>query len=90
MAMSLRPSDWPDSMYLESGLVTGNPHHLTASTPDFSRIAFASVWMNHLPKDEECEVKIAGLAHLFHTGTLTFQHRYSADDGWTGELLRDP
>ena len=59
-------NDWPDSMYLESNIVTGNPHHLTASTPDFSRIAFATVWMNHLPKGQECEVKIAGW-HTFFT-----------------------
>lgn len=66
-------SDWPDSMYLESSIVTGNPHHLTASTPDFSRIAFAAVWMNNLPKGVPCEVKIAGW-HTFFTQAHTLSN----------------
>jgi|GEM_PF-1223895 len=59
-------NDWPDSMYLTDHRATGNPHHLTAANADFSRIAFASVWLNNLPVGEEVNVKIAGW-HTFYT-----------------------
>ncbi len=62
-------NDWPDSMYITKGReVEGNPCHLTSETPDFTRIAFASVWLNNLPKDELCEVKIADWHTFFTAG----------------------
>lgn len=79
VAYEAETSDWPDSMYLQNHLVTGNPHHLTAAPPDYSRIAFASVWMNAIPAGETCEVLIADW-HTFFTG------RRDVPDITTGNL----
>ncbi len=59
-------NDWPDSMYFDGRAARGNPHHITASNPDFTRIAASAVWMNHLPPGERCTVLIAGW-HSFFT-----------------------
>ena len=65
-------SDWPDSMYLNNTWIHGNPSHLTAYTPIYTHIAYAAVWINNMPKGEQCQVKIAGW-HRFFTrpNTLT-------------------
>ncbi|MFA6929186.1 MAG: hypothetical protein WCT05_02585, partial [Lentisphaeria bacterium] len=59
-------NDWPDSMYFNNHRVTGNPCHITAELPDFTRIAVSSVWMNHLPAGKTCAVMIADW-HSFFT-----------------------
>ncbi|MBE6930794.1 MAG: hypothetical protein E7463_10975 [Ruminococcaceae bacterium] len=60
----VKTSEWPDSMYLTP--VEANPHHLTGNVPDYTRIAYASVWINNMPAGETCQVKVAGW-HSFFT-----------------------
>jgi len=74
-------SDWPDSMYLNNHLIVGNPSHLISDAPNFAHVAFATVWMNHLPKGERCQVKIAGW-HRFFTEPVTMSDiRVEGDAG---------
>ena len=60
--------NWTESMYLTGEYVVRNPKHITSEKPDYTHVAYASVWMNNMPAGEECNVKIAGW-HSFFTGT---------------------
>lgn len=61
-------NDWPESMFMENMYIdnNANPHHITGSPADYTRIAFASVWINNLPQGETCTVRVAGW-HTFFT-----------------------
>ncbi len=52
-------NDWPDSMYMQGHIAEGNPKHIAAWTPDYTKIESASIWINGMREGETYDVRIA-------------------------------